>query len=104
MPAWPVVSSGDSSWSGPAGELTGSLNLGLLVKLAVFHHGQNAICILQNLYVGERVAVDEQDVRQIAFLDLAQLVGPQHHLAAEPGGADKRLHGGEPEVTGEIVK
>ena len=45
-----------------------------LVQVAVLHDHQQRVLALQALDVGEGVAVDEQQVGEVAGLDLAQLV------------------------------
>jgi hypothetical protein len=55
------------------------------------------VVVLQDRDVGERVTVDEQQVGQVAGLNLAQLVGLQHDLPAECGGGQDGFHGGEAE-------
>ena len=53
--------------------------------------------VLQDAHVGDRVAVDQQQVGQIAFLDHAELVAHAHDLAAVFGRGQDRLHRREAE-------
>src|SRR5215813_6829976 len=66
-----------------------------LVEAAVLHDGQEGILSLQALDVGERIAVDEQEVGEVARLDLPELAGPAHDLAAHARGCHQRLRGSE---------
>ena len=76
----------------------------LLVELAVLHDVVQAVVVLEDGDVGERVAVDEQQVGEVARLHLPQLVGPQHDLPAQRGGGEDRLHGGEAEQLDEVLQ
>src|SRR5262245_37102763 len=42
------------------------------VELAVLHHREDAALVLQHRDVGQRVAVDQQDVGEVALADVAQ--------------------------------
>src|SRR5262245_5668890 len=53
----------------------------LLVEGAVLHDREQAILVPQHADVGERIAVDQQHVREIAGLDLAELLAHAHDLA-----------------------
>ena len=44
------------------------------MQAAVLHDHQQRVLVLQELDVGERIAVDEQQIGQVAGLDLAELV------------------------------
>src|SRR6266436_366110 len=77
---------------------------GRLVQTAVLHDDEERVLALQELDVGERIAVDEEEIGEVAGLDLAELLGAAHDLAAEAGGGDERLHGGEAEHVDEEEK
>jgi hypothetical protein len=70
---------------------------GALVQTPVLHDDEERVLPLQELDVGERIAVDEEEIGEVAGLDLAELAGTAHDLAAEAGGGDERLHGSEAE-------
>src|SRR5882724_6689531 len=70
---------------------------GRLVQTAVLHDDEERVLPLQELDVGERIAVDKEEIGEVAGLDLAELLGAAHDLAAEAGGGDERLHGAEAE-------
>src|SRR5687767_2073361 len=74
-----------------------------LAELAVLHDREQAVLVLQDREVGERVAVDQQEVGEPAFADLAQVL-PHHHLAAPAGGRDDRLQRRHAEVLHEVIE
>ena len=76
----------------------------LLVERAVLHDRVDLVVVLQDGDVGERVAVDENEVGEEAGLDLAEVVGPEHDLAAELGGREDGLHRREPEPLDEVLE
>ena len=57
------------------------------MELAVLHHREDARLVLQHRDVGERVAVDQQQVGEVALADVAELtlpiriIGPPHAVA-----------------------
>ena len=53
--------------------------------------------VLQDADVGDRIAVDQQQVGEIAGLDHAELVAHAHDLAAVFGRGEDRLHRREAE-------
>src|SRR5947208_1747804 len=52
------------------------------VAHAVLHDEGEALVVLKHADVGQGIAVDQQQIGEIARLDPAELVGPQHRLAA----------------------
>src|SRR5262245_17585288 len=78
--------------------------VGLLVEAALLHHGEDAVPVLQERDVGQRIAIDQQQVRQTALLHQAELTRLHHDFAAEPGGGDDRLHGREAEIFHEVFE
>src|SRR6266568_1521580 len=82
---------------GPASPGWSSGGGGSLVQAAVLHDDEQRVLTLQALDVGERIAIDEQEVGEVAGLDLAELVRAAHDLATHPGGRDERLHRSEAE-------
>src|SRR2546422_1396567 len=68
-----------------------------LVKRPILHDHAQGVAVLQDRDVGERVAVHQQQVRQRAGLDHAELTGQAHELAAQTRGRDDRVHRREAE-------
>ena len=62
------------------------------MEVAVLHDRYQARRVLQDAHVGERVAIDEQQVGEVVGAELAELVRPAHDLAAPLRGGDERLH------------
>ncbi len=52
------------------------------MELAVLHDGEDAVLVLQDAHVGDRVAVDQQQVGEVTLLDQAELVAHVHDLPA----------------------
>src|SRR4051812_26983195 len=63
----------------------------ILVEAPILHDAAQALAVLQDPYVGRRVAVDQQQIGQEARLDLAQLVAHAHQLTAQQGRGRQRL-------------
>src|SRR5215510_4000351 len=55
----------------------------LLVEGAVLHDREQAVLVAQDGDIRERIAVDQQEVREIAGLDLAEFLAHAHDLAAQ---------------------
>src|SRR5437867_9652222 len=68
-----------------------------LVKRPILHDHAQGVAILKKSDVGERVAVHQQQIRQRAGLDHAELTGQAHDLAAQARGRDDRVHRREAE-------
>ena len=82
----------------------GALQLRLARELAVLHHRQETLAVLQHGDVRQRIAVHQQQVGEEAFLDLPELVAAHHDLAAEAGRRQQRLHRREAEVLHEVLE
>ena len=67
------------------------------MQAAVLHDDEERVLPLQELDVGERIAVDEEEIGEVAGLDLAELSGAAHDFPAQAGGGHERLHGSEAE-------
>src|SRR5438046_1845986 len=52
-----------------------------LVEGAVLHDRQQAVAILEDADVGQRVAFDQKEISEITGLDLAEFVALHHDLA-----------------------
>ena len=76
----------------------------LLVEHAVLHHRQHARRLAQHREIRQRVAVDEDQVGEEAFLQLAELVAAHHDLAAVLRRRQDRLHRRHPEVLDEELE
>src|SRR5215831_494405 len=79
------------------------LDLRTLVKLAVLHDRKQLAGILQNGDIRQWIAVDQQDVCQIAGFNLTELVAHHHDLAAVLGGGHDRVHRREAEQVDEVL-
>src|SRR5689334_3205312 len=64
------------------------LGLRSLVELAVLHDGEDPVLVLQDADVGDRIAVNQQQVGQVALPDLAELVAHSHELGAVLGAGE----------------
>src|SRR5882672_2630768 len=64
----------------PAG--LGGADLGLLVEHAILHHGEELGLVAQDTQIGEGIPVDEDQVGEVAVLELAELAALHHDLAA----------------------
>src|SRR5215813_23555 len=62
-------------------------------ELAVLHHRQDAPAILQDADVGNGIAIDKDEVREIPRLQLAQLAGTAHDFAAMLGRPQQHFDG-----------
>src|SRR6476620_1112548 len=63
-----------------------------LVEHAVLHDRKQARPILENAYILERIAVDEQEVRKEARAHLSQLPSHAHQLSAPFRSTHDRFH------------
>ena len=62
-----------------------------LVEIAVLHDGHEPLLSLQDRHVGYRIAIDEQQVGQVALAYLAELVAHVHQLGADARRAGERF-------------
>src|ERR1700751_5824577 len=68
------------------------------------HDRLQPVSVLQDRDVAERVAVDEDEVGEVAGLDLAEFAGLAHDLPALSGGRQDGLHRGEAEKLDEVLQ
>src|SRR5258708_22187619 len=102
---WVVTRSPEpSSRGGPAEAPARRPFLGILVEHAVLHDAEQPRRVLQHRDVRDRIAGDQQQVGEVPFLDLAELVAPHHDLAPELRRGQQRLHRREPEILDEIFQ
>ena len=66
--------------------------MGSLMDLPILHDCAKPLRISQNSHILQRIAIDEQQVRQVSRLDLPQFMTSHHDLAAELGGGEDCLH------------
>src|SRR5207249_3951412 len=78
--------------------------LGLLVEDAVLHDREQLGGIAEDRQVREWIAVHQQEVGEVAVLELAQLAAHHHDLAAVAGGREQGLHRGHPDVFHEVLQ
>src|SRR5690348_2750333 len=76
----------------------------LLVEAAILHDVVQLVVVLQDGDVVQGVAVDEDQVGEVAGLDLTELVGAEHDLPAEGGGGQDGFHRGEAEPLDEVLQ
>src|SRR6478735_4372194 len=88
----------------PAGRGTRALHGRRPVELAVFHHRQDAGLVLQDGDVLERVAIDQQDVREVALTDVAEDLAHAHHRAAPCSGREESFHVAHADVLDEVFE
>src|SRR3546814_5055864 len=71
------------------------------MELTVLHDGDQAALVLQHAHVARRIAVDQQQVGEVALADQAELVAQAHDLPAVGGGGADCLHRREAEQVDE---
>ncbi len=71
---------------------------------AVLHDRQHLLAIGQDRKIGERIAIDQQQVGEEAFLELTQLAWPLHDRAAMKRRREQRLHRRHAGVFDEILQ
>src|ERR1700687_4721274 len=62
-----------------------------LVEVAVLHDGHEPLLPLQDRHVGQRVAIDKQQVGEVALAYLTELVAHVHQLGADARRAGERF-------------
>ena len=79
-------------------------NSGSLANWPSFMTASSALLVLQHGDVGHRIAVDQQQVGEVALLDLPELAAAHHDLAAVAGRRHQRLHRREAEILHEVFE
>src|SRR5438552_7130314 len=69
---------------------------------AALHDEGEASVVLHHAHVVYRIAIDQQEVGEVAGLDQAELVAALHDLAASAGRCLQRLAGREAEMADEM--
>src|SRR5215469_7445199 len=75
-----------------------------LVTQAALHDEGEALVVLQDAYVGQRVAVDQQEIGQVARLDLPEFMASPHDLAAGTRRGLQRFARTESEMLHEMLE
>lgn len=75
-----------------------------LVEIAILHDGHEPLLPLQNRHVDKRVAIDKQQVGEIALAHLAELVAHVHQFGADTRRAGERFARAVAEQLNEVLK
>src|SRR4029077_7590192 len=74
-----------------------------LVEAAILHDRERPLFVARNADIGQRIAVHQEEIGEIARLYLAELVAHLHDLPAELGRRDDGVHRREVEQLDEML-